>query len=133
MDLNQFFTGHDQGAVMQVNHPATNEPMTTADGRPVTITLLSSDHPRVRHEHQAQLVAFSERKEKVTPEEAERASIEVLAAATTGWENVGLDSDDTPFSKEAAIAAYSKLNWLRLQVDNFVAGRANFFKASSST
>ena len=67
---------------------------------------------------------------RITPEELEAESTELLAALTAGWHLVTLDGHplDVPFSIENARELYAApaLAWLREQVDEFAADRGNF-------
>ena len=66
---------------------------------------------------------------RITPEELEAESTELLAALTAGWHLVTLDGHplDVPFSIENARELYAApaLAWLREQVDEFAADRGN--------
>lgn len=134
MDLNDFDTGSDEGGVLHVLHPATGLPLTYGeDMEPVTIHLLSTDHPKVRHFQRRLIAQVSKEGRELSPEEAESHAIEIMVAATLGWKGIGIGESETPFTPEKAREAYSRFNWLRVQVDNYASNLGNFIKASRKT
>jgi len=120
-------------------HPITRQPLRNGDGREAYIDHYSADSEIARkHQRAVQRRRLAMRgRLKITPEELEAEATEVLAALTVGWHLVGLKGDpiDTPFTTENARELYSdpRVAWLREQLDESAADRANFSKGSSTT
>ncbi len=72
---------------------------------------------------------------KLTPDEIERETVELLASLTAGWKLIAPDGSaiDEPFSHENAKELYGNpaVAWIREQVNEFAADRENFSKPSS--
>jgi len=121
---------------MTIVHPVSRQPLRDADGNEAYIDLFSGDsEPARKHQRTAQRRRIAMRgRGKITPEEIEADSVELLAALTAGWMLLALDGArlDVPFSIENARELYAdpSVAWLRDQVDEFAAERANFSKAS---
>ena len=60
-------------------------------------------------------------------ESNEKDSIELLADCTQGWSGIAEGSKEIVFSRDAAIALYTKYKWIREQIDIAIGDRANFF------
>jgi hypothetical protein len=120
-------------------HPVTRQPLRDSEGREAYIDHYSADSEIARkHQRAVQRRRLAMRgRLKITPEELEAEATEVLAALTVGWHLVGLKGDpiDTPFTPENARELYSdpRVAWLREQLDESAADRANFSKGSSTT
>jgi len=119
-------------------HPFTRQPMRDPEGNPAYIDHYSSDSEIARkHQRAVQRRRLNMRgRMKITPEELEAESIEILAALTAGWHLVDLKGNliDLPFSQENARELYSNpaVGWLREQIDESTADRANFSQGSST-
>lgn len=133
MDLNQLNTAQiaNQGAIMTVRHPDTNEPLA------MTITLLGADSKAFRF---ARNLAINRRLKSnarllPTAEETDATSVEMLADCTVAWTGIELEGKPLDCTRENAVLLYSNpgLGWLREQVDRFVGDRANFLKPPSAT
>ena len=57
----------------------------------------------------------------------DKDSIELLADCTQGWSGIAEGSKELVFSRDAAIALYTKYKWIREQIDIAIGDRANFF------
>ena len=123
----------DARADMEVRHPATNEPLLTADKQPVTISLLGvdSDVFRAGERKLANRRLKQGQKAKVTAEGVEAQAIGLLADCTVGWSGIEFEGAVLSFTRENAVMLYTRLRWLREQVDEFIGDRANFLKASA--
>lgn len=127
--------GANTGAIMDVENPVTGEKLKTADGAPVTITLLGLDSDRLKkrqNELTNDVLKKGFRPKRVTAEKGEDDRLTTLALATVGWENIDLGGEKLDFSQDNARKLYRRLPWLAEQVDAFVGDRANFLKASST-
>lgn len=124
---------------MPLLHPTTNEPLKDDKGREAYIDLYSSDSDVARKQERA----ISRRRlnvrgrTKVSPEEIESASLDMLVAITAGWHLVDLAGKaiDVQFNASNARELYeeAELSWVRDQVDQFAGDRANFLPASSTS
>lgn len=121
----------EQGAVMEVTHPETEEVI-----KGMSITLLGQDSSTYRKimlkRQQAALNRMSKGKkaDALNAEKLAEDSIDDLVAMTIGW--AGFDDEKGApilFSAEEVRKVYSdpELGWLIDQVREFVGDRANFF------
>jgi hypothetical protein len=125
-----------------LRHPTTNEKLFAdgADGKPdkskpITISIVGMDSEQFRTRHRAIINRRlnAGKKVKVTAEEIEAESIDTIAACITGWQHVELDGKALEFSKANAKSLLTRLPWLREQLDEAIADRANFLKTSPTT
>ncbi|MCP1832836.1 hypothetical protein [Bradyrhizobium sp. USDA 4545] len=124
---------------MVLVHPVTRQPLRDETGAEAYIDHYSSDSDVARkHQRSVQRRRLAMRgRAKITPEELEAESIELLAALTTGWNLVDLKGKklNVEFSQETARRLYANpgIGWLRDQLDESTADRANFAKGSSTS
>lgn len=136
-------TTANRGAVMNVLHPNDRTPLKQADGSEITITLLGRDSDEFIKADRAARKAIREalvRRTPYAPADEDRAADQTLAACTVAWSGIpagwlepgGTSEEPAPFSAENAAKLYGNpgVRWLREQVDEFIAARANFMKAS---
>lgn len=111
----------------------TGEILVDEKGKPTVIHLWGRDSEKYRSEmrkrQNKRLSTASKRNQQsLNIEQIESDSLEVLVAATAGWDNVvweGQKLDPTP---ENIRKVYKSLPWLMDQVDQFVNTRENFFQ-----
>ena len=122
----------EEGAVMEVRHPKTNEVLRHDDGRPFTITFRGRDSEVMRDvarkQQDRRAAAYARTRSMVTSAVSERDDVELIVAATIKWDIVyggGVAKCDPNLYREA----YTKLPWLKEQGDEFVGVRANFIKS----
>ena len=121
---------------MVVVSPLTRQPLRDAKGNEAYIEHYSSDSEiACKHQRAVQRRRLAMRgRAKITPEELEAEAVDILAALTTGWHLVDLKGNviDLPFSQENARELYSNpaVSWLREQLDESTADRANFSQGS---
>lgn len=124
---------------MIIMHPVTQQPLRDKDGKEAYIDLYSTDSVAARsHEQNVLRRRINMRRgAKMTPEELEADSVEMLTALTVGWYLLDLTGEamGIEFSQENAREAYGLPGWfwLREQINTFVGDRGNFSKASSSS
>lgn len=118
-----------------LRHPTTSERLLSDAGAPITISIVGMDSEQFRTRHRAIINRRlnAGKKAKVTAEEIEAESIDTIAACITGWQHVELDGKALEFSKANAKALLTRLPWLREQLDEAIADRANFLKTSPTT
>lgn len=120
---------------VQLRHPTTGERLATSTGAAITISIVGMDSDQFRTRHRAIINKRlnAGKKVKITAEEIEGESIDTIAACITGWQNVDLDAKPLDFSKANAKTLLTRLPWLREQLDEAIADRANFLKASPTS
>lgn len=134
----------DKPQRMPLLHPNTRQPLRAKVGtegmaEEAFIDIYSSDSKVSReHERSIQRRRLNMRgRGRITPEEMEAEAVDLLSALTAGWSLVTLDGEklDVPFSQENARELYSapSLAWIREQVNEFAADRANFPQSSSKS
>lgn len=126
-------TGAEEGRKLDLVHPTTGEPLG------MWILVLGADSEA----YLEQMREFNRRsierlkrnqRAKLTPEESEAQSLEVLVAITRGWsDNIKLDGQLLPFSAENARRLYAdkRLGWIPEQIYRGVHDRANFLQSSA--
>lgn len=122
-----------------LTHPVTKQPLRDLEGKEAYIDHYSGDSEIARkHSRAVQRRRLAMRNRgKITPEELEAESVELLAALTTGWYLVALDRTpiEVPFTPENARELYSNpaVAWIRELVDESASDRGNLSPASSSS
>ena len=115
-------------------------PLADADGSMNYVDLYSPDSEIARR-HQRKIAngrLAQRRRIKVTAEEIEADAVDLLVALTAGWGSIDKDGQakqDDDFSTELARSIYADPanSEFRSQIDEFLADRANFSKASSKS
>lgn len=130
MDLSKLKTSKsEQGAVLQILHPSTEEPI-----KGMTITLLGQDSSVYRKiqlgKQQAALNRMAKGK-KVADLNAEKLAedtLDDLVSLTIDWTGFELDGKKLECTPENVLNVYSDvgLSWLKEQVNEFIGDRANF-------
>lgn len=115
---------------LELTHPLTGETL-MSNGKPMTIRLLGAKSKEFRAalNNAARLEQAKRIKPVPSIEADEQRSAKMLAAATVGWDNIVVGGEQLAFSKETAAKLYLDYDWIRTQVDGFVADAANFWKA----
>lgn len=121
----------DDGATLNIVHPETEE---VIEG--MKITLLGQDSKVYRKiqlaKQQAALNRISKGKKAVDfdAEKLAEDSIDDLVKLTVSWEGFTLDSKKLDCTPENVRKVYGEWSWIKEQVSEFVADRANFFRAN---
>lgn len=134
MDLAKLdLTAHaNNGAVLDVLHPISGERLKDSDNNNVTITLLGSDSTQMRTAMSArakQQLNSKKPNQITTIDEAEQASSELLASVVVAWNGIEENGVVLECNPSNVVGVLKKYSWLRLQIDQFVSDRSNFFKA----
>ena len=69
---------------------------------------------------------MSEKRLLVLTEQAAKYQARELAEITVDWENIDWDGAVFPFNKENAVKMYARYKWIREQLIEFIAERANY-------
>lgn len=121
----------DDGAVLNIVHPETEE---VIEG--MTITLLGQDSKVYRKlqmsKQQAALNRISKGKKAVDfdAEKLAEDSIDDLVKLTVDWSGFMLDGKELDCTPANIRTVYGEWAWIKEQVQEFVADRANFFRAN---
>lgn len=119
----------DEGAVMQVVHPDTEEPI---EG--MTITLLGQDsnvYEKISLKRsQAALARISKGKKAIDmdAQQVQANMLDDLVALTVDWTGFELDGKPLKPTPENVREVYTGWKFIREQAQEFVADRANFFR-----
>lgn len=129
-DLAQFdvTAAANNGATLQLRHPATGKKLEDAEGAPITITLAGSDSDAYRKaQRQITNRRLAETKKrgglKLTSEELEEEALDILVACTLAWSSNLVIDGEVPSN---ARKIYQRLPWAKEQADEFIADRAAF-------
>ena len=118
-------------------HPATRQPLRDTEGKEAWIEHHSSDSEIARkHQRNIQRRRLAMRgRMKISPEELEAEAVEILAALTVDWYLVDFRGQQitTECTLENARELYGELAWVREQIDESTADRANFSQGSSNS
>ena len=133
MDLTKFdtITQADQGAVVHLRHPGTDTPLYDEEtNEPVSITVLGADSKKytrlLRDLTTKRLNRKLGKRTKVTAEEIESDNLELAIEATVSWEHIVLDGEKLQCTLPNTRKLYTRLPWIREQVDEVVNERANY-------
>lgn len=135
----------DQGAVMVVLHPTRRTPLIAADGKPVTVTVVGIDsdvYVKSSWKGRDDSVEDLRRRAKFSSAQDDYKNAKLLAKCTLAWHGIvkgwlvpggEINNELADFNYENAVALYSNrgVKWLYDQVNEYIADRANFLKASS--
>lgn len=113
------------GAECQLNHPVTGKPLFTEKGEKITISILGRDSDAFR----SIVSEIAERETGASTVDGNDANaIEILVAIITGWNHIKWGESELEFTPENVRMFLTKFPPIRIQLDVFVAKRANFFK-----
>jgi len=128
MELNNLDTvkGSDEGAVLYVRHPVTNE-------KTDAWVKMAGPDSRLAKERRADIRRLfrNQKQNSLDVETLEEEAKKNRVALTLDWGGIDLDGEALSFSKENVEKIYERFPWLAEQVDEFQGDRANFIKANS--
>lgn len=118
--------GAEGGFWLQLRDPVTGEEV------PARLRLLGSDaeacYLKFRAHRRVKLLTLFGK----APEEAEfNALLDLLEAATVGWEGLQVDGQDYPFAPEAVRKTYLRWRWMVDLAEQAIVDRANFLPGSA--
>lgn len=130
MDLNDLKpVKADEGSVMELRHPATEELIPG-----MTITLMGQDSATYRTLQLAKQKSALERVSKgksaieTNPAKLAEDTVEDLVKLTISWTGFTLEGKELKLTPENARKVYTEWQWIKEQVQEFISGRANFFR-----
>ena len=112
-----------------LRHPATQQELAVKSGAPMYIDVYGAHTEQYKRiTRQWQNEALRNRKAKMTAEQLESRSTELLAACTVGWNLEDENDKPVPFSVATARELYASKDspWIRPQVDEAIHEAANF-------
>ena len=119
---------------VKIVHPVTQEPLLNDDGTQMTITIYA---PHTK-EYKSQIYTQAQERMKKSKgntdfsnysfEELEESSIELFVNVTKDW-NVTFGGKQPKLSKAKAKEIYTKVFWLKPQVEEAIASYVDFTKA----
>lgn len=112
----------EQGAELELVHPGTGAPLG------VFVTVAGLDSRTWRRAVDAQNEKRRSRRGPATQEEALAGTVDILARCTLAWRGVAFEGEELPCTVENARMIYTRLPWLREQVDLFASNRAFFLR-----
>ena len=141
----------DKGDRIAIFHPTTKEPIglfiQLLGKHSTTFRELVRDRINNRIKKESMAAKRGKALDPRTAEEVEAEAIEMLVACTVGWEteiyNEGnpkkgikevkptmrFEGQDVPFTSQKALEVYTRMLWLREQVDNAIGDLENFIQA----
>jgi hypothetical protein len=135
MDLASVAAAAEEGAVMEVKDPA-GEPMVQTNGKPVWIKFAGTESERWRKARNSvgnRYLKTAEPRRQPGPRTAEEGIADLAfqyASATLAWEGIVDEGQEIEFNIANAKRIYSKYEFLRQQIDEFLGEKRNFWKAS---
>ena len=115
----------EEGAELLVSHPTTGEDLG------IKITLIGTDSKTFRDISKIRAtMALKKKTREIDLDQNEQDSIELLARCTKGWSGITENGKDIPIGHENAVELYTKNQWLREQIDRFMADRSNFLPSA---
>jgi hypothetical protein len=135
LDLSQLDTGAaaEGGVDMALKHPVTNAPLLQDDGEtPITIRLLGMDSKAFRKATRANQDRRlrGTRYRAPTAEELDAEGLELLVKCTISWTGIVLDGSSLDCTPVNVRTLFTRLPWVREQIDNYIGDRANFLAPS---
>ncbi len=112
----------EEGAELELTHPKTGE------GLGVFITVAGIDSKKWRRALNAIGEKRANKRSKLTAEEGIAGAVDILARCTIAWRNVTLDGAELPCTEENARTLYTRLPWVREQVDTFASDRGSYLQ-----
>ena len=126
MELSNLLTvdDHDAGAECNIVSPI--------DGKKTDVYILiagaDSAAWRKQKRKQTSEIMFSTRSKKDVFLDYDKMDIEAVVEITLGWRGIVSSGNDYPYSKENALALYSKSPGIVSQLLDFIADKRNFIK-----
>ena len=116
------------GEFLNLLNPATGEPLLDDNGEQVGIYLLGKDSEVYRRAQRTITNRRLSRKgsSAITAERIESEANEVLAHCTASWQGIVYQGDEVDCSFSMAKRIYTQIPWVKEQVDEFIAERANY-------
>lgn len=117
---------------IELFHPTSYEPLTNEDGSVMTITVYAphtKEYKAVIHEQANKRLkqAQSKKKNEITSEELEEASINLLVKVTKDW-NITYDGKKPKATDAKVREIYTEVFWIRNQIEGGMQDYLDFTK-----
>ena len=131
MDLSKFDSvpAAEDGIDMVILNPVTNVPLLDDDGEtPISIRLSGMDSKRFRQASRTNVNnrLKGNRYKMPDAETMESEGLELLVKCTLSWKGIVLDGQTLDCTPANVRKVYTRLPWVREQVDTFMGDRQNF-------
>ena len=131
-------TRADDGVPMTILHPLTRQPIMTASGQPMSITLagrFSETNRQALRAIQVKRVEMVDARQPITEEHITRENIDQLSACTQSWNFDELDGQPFPCTPQNIRRFWSdkRFIWLHERALQFIAEDRNFLSVNSTT
>jgi len=131
MDLKDL-TPNLNDVVVEIKHPSTGEVLKNDDGTAMTITILaphSKEYKKLQHEQISKRLkkAQKNKSDDIDYSDIEKATLEVLAKATTAWD-ITYDGEKPELTVDKAGSLYEEVFWIRNQIEEVVTDSMAFMK-----
>ena len=130
----------ESGTEVELEHPATREPLVDDKGTPWIIEVRGEDSETVRRVIKKQHDKRMDRARKgqkggSDADLSESEQVQKLVAATIGWSGLVMDGEPYPFNAQNAHRLYSDpgFYWIVEQVQQAMSDRARFFTNGSKS
>jgi hypothetical protein len=111
----------DEGKWLELEHPVSGEPLD------MHLKLLGSDSDAYKKTMRKQQDRHLKKGlRKLTSEQVEADSTELIVSCTVDWKNMQENGDDLEFTKENVRRVYKTYDFVREQAREFVEDRSNF-------
>jgi len=126
-------SGSNQGREVEILHPVKRVPLISDDGEKITITIIgkySDEYQKHQRAVQNRRLAQRGGRGKITSEEIEAETIELIARCIKSWKNITLDGKmlECSYANAVKILSDSRLAWIREQLDEEINETGNFIK-----
>lgn len=138
MDLSQLDV-QEGCSTLVLRHPVTDEPLIDEETKEeVSIDLLGVESKKMQSvQHRLANARLSKGmkggKLKITAEQLEASSLDLLTEATVGWKHIKVDGNKPPCTSENIRMVYKRFPFVVEQVDEFITDRANHLGNSRVT
>ena len=122
-------SGSNAGKEVEILHPTKRTPLLTAEGEKITVIVIgkySDEYQKHQRAVNNRRLAQRGGRGKVTAEEIEAETIEMIARCIKGWKNVTLDGKmlECNYANAVKVLSDSRLAWQqRLGTQQVLAGR----------
>jgi len=138
MDFSELDLGTtaDGGKIVELFHPSTRQPLLTDDKEKITVTVLGRYSDKYmamqRQINNRRLATQRGSRVKITSEEIEAETSDILANCIIAWHGVQLNGEmlECNYANARMLLEDRRFGWFREQIDDAVNDDANFMRES---
>lgn len=121
-------TDEAKGEFLNLLNPSNGEPLIDSEGNDIGMYLLGKDSTKYRAAQRAVTNRRLNNKASsaITAERIEAEAIEVLSKCVVSWQGIVFNGEEMECNFPNARKLLTESQWVKEQVDDFVAERANF-------